>query len=244
MSEKTHRVPVLPSVVSHLPELYDGLFRVSRDGKVYRRNGKNYALAPQNKTGRNGKYFVVTAMVNKKQKAFYVHRLVAMAYVENPDNKPQVNHKDGNGHNNHAGNLEWSTHSENVKHAYENGMGRSLAARGVPCIYCGELTLNPDRICPHCVLEAKLEEKRNQFKDRRAAEVEGIIEKLDIDSYRASQKNIDILLMYAQGATLATIGQKFGVAKQRVQQIVKALNREMELSILVVQNKRKKIIPA
>lgn len=56
--------------------------------------------------------------VNLNRKKQYVHRLVARAFIENSDNKPQVNHKDGNKSNNHLSNLEWVTASENGQHAY------------------------------------------------------------------------------------------------------------------------------
>lgn len=67
-------------------------------------------------------YATVSLYVNGKYKHLSVHRLVAEKYLPNPENKPQVNHKDGNKLNNDVSNLEWVTHSENIRHAIDNNL--------------------------------------------------------------------------------------------------------------------------
>jgi hypothetical protein len=67
-------------------------------------------------------YEFVAFKINGETVNRTVHRLVAKAFVPNPENKPEVNHKDGNKLNNHATNLEWVTSSENKLHALTTGL--------------------------------------------------------------------------------------------------------------------------
>ena len=68
-----------------------------------------------NHTGKG--YLSVDLWKDGKRHRKYVHRLVAEAFLPNPENKPYINHKDGNPHNNFVNNLEWCTPLENVEHA-------------------------------------------------------------------------------------------------------------------------------
>ena len=76
-------------------------------------------------------YLRVSLNLDGKSKCYFVHRLVATHFVENPWCSPVVNHKDGNKHNNHFTNLEWVTSSENNKHAFSTGLRK-------PTVNCGE----------------------------------------------------------------------------------------------------------
>lgn len=95
-------------------------YYVTETGDVYSHKG----LTPRKmklKTRDDG-YTEVTLRKDKQPVSIMVHRLVAIAYLDNPDNKPCVNHKDGVKSNNHASNLEWCTHKENTGHAFETGL--------------------------------------------------------------------------------------------------------------------------
>lgn len=108
---------------------YEGVYEVSNFGQVksvstkkpYRngfRNAKPRILRPNII---NGGYSQVALTRDKKRKHYLVHRLVAEAFVENPNGLPQVNHIDGNKQNNCSANLEWCTAKENMIHSSANG---------------------------------------------------------------------------------------------------------------------------
>jgi hypothetical protein len=70
----------------------------------------------------NSGYYVVRLRNNFKEKVFLLHRIIASTYIENVDNKEQVNHIDCNKLNNCLFNLQWSTSNENMRHAYDNNL--------------------------------------------------------------------------------------------------------------------------
>ena len=70
---------------------------------------------------RNG-YKCVTMNLDGKSKYYYLHRLLAQNFIENPNDYPCVNHVDGNKLNNDIANLEWCTYSQNNKHAFTTGL--------------------------------------------------------------------------------------------------------------------------
>lgn len=67
-------------------------------------------------------YAMFFTSIDGKKKAFYVHRMIAEAFIPNPDGKPEVNHIDGDKRNSVLWNLEWVTTKENVRHAINEGL--------------------------------------------------------------------------------------------------------------------------
>lgn len=96
---------------------YEGLYQVSNYGRI-----KSFYNASKPKImslclGRTQDYYSICLTKNKQKKQHSVNRLVAEAFVPNPNNYPEVNHIDENTKNNKASNLEWVNHSQNVKHS-------------------------------------------------------------------------------------------------------------------------------
>ena len=118
---------------------FEGRYQVSNQGQV-----KSLSRKVNNHTGQ----FLIKEKILKQRTDFKgymridlkdnngkrcylgVHRLVALAFIPNPENKPQVNHIDGNKNHNNVENLEWCTNGENQKHAYKTGLNRVTGKAG------------------------------------------------------------------------------------------------------------------
>ena len=95
------------------------IWEVSNHGNI-KKNGKPYAsYFSGGNGGAGGRYPALT--INEPHSGF-IHRIVASEFIDNPENKRTVNHKDGNKCNNHVDNLEWATYAENNKHARDTGL--------------------------------------------------------------------------------------------------------------------------
>lgn len=104
-----------------------GSLEVFDDGRI-ELNGKPLK-ARKNSQG----YLRVSVHKNGQRKRYFCHRLVAKAFIPNPLDKPEVNHKDGNPLNNNLSNLEWVTSSENKLHAYRTGLRKPSPNYGEDC---------------------------------------------------------------------------------------------------------------
>lgn len=92
---------------------YKGLYSACRDGRIYSHRRSNFLKLSDTEKG----YKRVTLWANDRSRSFKVHRLVASAYLPNPNNYPEINHIDGVRTNNMIENLEWCTRTHNVQHA-------------------------------------------------------------------------------------------------------------------------------
>jgi len=112
---------------------YEGYYKVSNLGNVKSLD----RIVPHPRWGRQfWKGRIIKSSLDKygyprlslrkynKAKFFTIHRLVAVSFIPNLENKPQVNHRDGNKTNNNVINLEWVSEKENVNHAYDTGLHR------------------------------------------------------------------------------------------------------------------------
>lgn len=130
---------------------YEGLYQVSTLGRVKRlEHWKNqrtdrkykyykYRELPEKilAQSKRGKYRTVQLSKDRKAKTLTVHRLVAQAFIPNPNNYPEVNHKDCNGHNNTVDNLEWCDRKYNINYADRTAKAARSCSKKVQCVETG-----------------------------------------------------------------------------------------------------------
>ena len=124
-----------------MKKIYDNYF-IDIDGNVY--NKHNKILKPVD----NGKGYlrVNLTLLDGTIICKAIHRLIAEAYIENPDNLPEVNHKDCNRKNNSIDNLEWCTHAYNIEYSYECS---NRSAKGTSNANCKTNEDTVHSICEH-----------------------------------------------------------------------------------------------
>lgn len=116
---------------------------------------KGHIMKPNNQNSKH--YWRIPLPTSNGRKIFAIHRLVAQAFIPNPDNLPQINHIDGNKDNNCVSNLEWCDQSHNFLHAYAN----NLVSKEKQSLHCHLRKLTEEE-----VLYIKSEFDKTEFKQR------------------------------------------------------------------------------
>lgn len=156
----------------------DGMLEVSNLGRVRSLlRGEPYILKTQkDKKG----YHRLRITIHRQKMCFKVHRIVAQAFIDNPDNLPQVNHIDGNKENNAVDNLEWVTNQQNVIHSFAMASGEFVSVKEMKYVP-GRTLVNGKRINTR---------KVNQSNEARRREVVATKdgERMDFHSIREAEK--------------------------------------------------------
>ncbi len=100
-------------------------YLISKEGEIYSQKSRKFLRQNIERFEKLNKYITVGVTEKGKEKKFRVHRLVALTYIPNPENKATVNHKDGNIYNNFVNNLEWATQQEQVAHCVNTGLKKN-----------------------------------------------------------------------------------------------------------------------
>jgi hypothetical protein len=126
---------------------FEGLYKIDENGSIYSSRIKKIMKVRKSNSG----YMCVVLKKDNKYKGLFIHRLLAINFIDNPLNLEQVNHIDGDKLNNAIENLEWCTRSQNMKHMYDIGLKTYK-----PLHYKGKFGIDHNRSKPvYCVTNGK-----------------------------------------------------------------------------------------
>lgn len=184
-------------------------YEISSLGNI--RNSESHK--PISQFDKNGAgYIRVNLFSNGKKKRCFIHRLVAEAFIPNPENKPQVNHKDGNKQNNNLENLEWVNASENMIHSYyvlRNKTGFAYK-KGVPSHkHTGEYKTK-NKVYPNYHIGDKMPKEIH-------------IKLWETRHKKLQERNKKIFDLLKQGKSISEISKSFNLSRRQIYLITKGV---------------------
>ena len=196
-----------------------GNLEIHEDGKVYRlnKNGK-HEIKPIVTNIKGNDRVVITYMKDGGQKHAYLSREIAKRFVPNENNYNIVSFKDGDTTNVSADNLIWISKAEQVAHAVRNRWENKKT-----CEVCGKFYDGTRQSCPKCDRIKKEKEIAEAKERKRLEEIEELYAHVDKDALSVEWKFI--LESRLAGQTLQAIGDKKGVSRERIRQILKKIEK-------------------
>lgn len=204
---------------------YEGQYQIGNQGSV-----KSLARRPQGrvapitekllsfKISKSG-YPTLGLCKGNKKTFFTIHRLVAQHFIDNPENKPTVNHRDTVKTNNCVSNLEWSTHREQMSHAVDNNL---LELRGAPR-YSPEMKQQLQNEHSTTGISISALSRKYGVSERTIGRVvNGEIE----PKTKLSREDVNqIITLRKEGKTLKTISEKFNCGTSQIHRITRGESR-------------------
>lgn len=197
--------------------LKNGRLKVFKNGEIHLVSKGKEQVLKQYQIGfcNGGRYQMVYFYDGKIKHQFYVHRLVGEAFIPNPEDKPFINHIDGNPANNNVENLEWSTNSENQIHAYKNLVPK------YKCRFCGTETYSKLRLCNACSLKMRDVNQVATDNMKRHLELCNKVKNLNVSELSEMQKELIIFKLI--GYPCQEIAAHYGVSRQAIHNRYKTL---------------------
>lgn len=196
-----------------------GNLEIHEDGTVYRiKKGDKHKIKPIITNIKGNDRVVVTYMDNGTQKHAYLSREIAKRFVPNEKNYNIVSFKDGDTTNVAADNLIWISKMQQVEHAVRNRWENKKT-----CEKCGKLYDGTRQSCPECDRIKKEKEIAEAKEHKRLEEIRELYAHVDKDALSVEWKFI--LDSRLAGQTLQAIGDKKGVSRERIRQILKKIEK-------------------